>query len=423
MNIETNNTDNYSVLYKINIGLVLNKTEIINVASSDIVSVMMLNNYDRATYPIIRVRLYSDISLMQKLVEYPNDISIRCNMDGGIYRMNDDINKSPTICKSTKSISFQLKVYLENKNTPTSTSDSYEDGLKKTTDLNSDIKVPIELYCYDEYTVRMMRQRAPSIYKNTSILSVAKNLFDRNSLYNYTFDEFANQEKYDQILIPNMPIIQALSFIDIKYGIYKKGAQLYCDTDNIYICDSDVNNQNKPYPIYVMSSKTNSDMSGVTKHDNQYYMTTLAGYVSVISETDVERVLNSEDMSAININDLSLKTETMDKLYSTAQSGYSKKSFDTKIVTPNILHKSLNQGLLDTYIARINEKITKIDVSGVGFDIQKMKINARYNLIFESPIRGMSMNDYYRASNICHVLTNLDSDLFIAQTTMNLCNN
>jgi hypothetical protein len=94
-----------------------------------------------------------------------------------------------------------------------------------------------------------------------------------------------------------------------------------------------------------------------------------------------------------------------------------------KIATPDILHKTLNQYIAEAYAARVTERITRVDVSGVGFDIGKLNIRTRYNLIFDSPIRGMRMDQYYRATRVVHVISNLDSDLFIAQTTMSLCSN
>jgi hypothetical protein len=94
-----------------------------------------------------------------------------------------------------------------------------------------------------------------------------------------------------------------------------------------------------------------------------------------------------------------------------------------KIRVPTILHKSKNMNISNTIAARIYERLTRIDVSGVGFDVGKLKINTRYNLIFDSPIRGLDINQRYRATYVNHVFTNLNSDLFIAQTTMNLCNN
>ena len=75
------------------------------------------------------------------------------------------------------------------------------------------------------------------------------------------------------------------------------------------------------------------------------------------------------------------------------------------------------------YTARISERITRIDVSCVGFDIGRIDIRSAFNILFDSPIRGMSMNKSYRPMNAVHVLTNLDANHFIAQTTMSICSN
>ena len=410
-------TRKYSALYKMSISLIVND-ETINIASSDIVTMTMIHNYDTMTFPIIRVRLYSDITIMQKLTEAPNDIYIRGNLDGGIYQMNDE-EKSPTIISPIKNIPFHLKVYIENKNIPTSSMDQYVEGAKKNSSLNENVKVPIELYCYDDYSIHYLRQKVPSIYKDISILSVIEDFFRRNGITEYQIDPLINQIKYDQILIPNLNISQALSFFDDRYGLYQKGAQIYGDVDKIYLCDTDVNNKTTPLPIYVDSYKNNTDMGGMKKMSGKYHMETMAKNVSVISETDIERTLNSQNIVAINVNDLGVDTGQLSNLYDI-------KGIDItsdKITVPDILHKTNNPYLTTTRIARVDENVTRVDLSGVGFDIGKLKINSRYNLIFESPIRGVSMNKYYRASYACHVLSNLDSNLFIAQTTMNLCNN
>lgn len=411
-------TDRYSSLYKINIALIINKINVINISSSDIVSMTFINNYDTMTFPIIRVRLYSDISVIQSITEYPNDIHIRGSLDGGIYRMNDD-DKSPIMVSSITNIPLSLKVYIENKNIPTSTMDQYIEGDKKETDLNNDVKVPIELYCYDENTIHHMKQKVPSIYKNMSILSILEDIFRRNNILNYHIDTLHNQNKFNQILIPNLNVSEALSFLDSQYGLYKKGTHVYGDIDKLYMCNTDVDNGTKPIPIYVAGYKNNTDMSGMKKTTNGYHMETMAGNISVISETDIERTLNSQNIIAINVDDLNVDTNQLSNLYNI--SGIDNVS--DKITLPDILHKTTNPYITDERIARVDENITRIDVSGVGFDIGKIKINTRYNLIFESPIRGMRMNKYYRATYVCHVLSNLDSMLFVPQTTMNLCNN
>ena len=125
-------TDKFVTLYKPNISLVL-PNDTISVSNSEIVSVAFIHNYDTMTYPIIRIRLYSDISVIQTLCESPNDIEVRGSFTGMIYKMNDE-KKSPVPVSPVNEISFKLKGYIENKNIPTSKFDQYEFGIKKTTD-------------------------------------------------------------------------------------------------------------------------------------------------------------------------------------------------------------------------------------------------------------------------------------------------
>ena len=412
-----------------------NNTEVIRISSSDIVSISFINNYDTATFPIIRIRLYSDLTVMEKLIQYPDQIYVSLNMNGNIYMMNDDNTTSPTPVAAASNISFTLKAYIENKNTPTSIMDQYVHGIKKKTDLNNSVKVPIEMYCYDDQLIHFMRRKASSIFKDMSITSVIESIFRKQGIVNYDLEVLQNQDKYDQILIPNLDINETLSFFDTNYGLYMKGAQVYGDVDKLYICDSESDNGTKALPIYVDSYKNGSDMGGMRKQNTSYQMNTKAINVSVISETDIEKVLNSETVSAINVNNLAIENVSMVKLFPDTLKDSTKrissssdmdkyyKISHSRISTPDILHKSINNHIAETYNARISERITKMDVSGVGFDIGKMKINSRYNVIFESPIRGMSVNQMYRATTVSHTISNLDSDLFIAQTVMNLCSN
>jgi hypothetical protein len=332
--------------------------------------------------------------------------------------MNDE-KKSPVPVSYANEISFNLKGYIENKNIPTSKFDQYEFGIKKTSDLNTNVKVPIEIYCYDDNLVHLMKQKAQSIYKNMSISSIIEDIFRRGFIYNFDIDPLTNQNKYDQVLIPNLNILETLGFIDKNYGMYRKGGMVYADLDKVHVCNSDVVNGTTPIPIYVENSKTNSDMSGMKEINKKYQMVTMAGNVSVKTETDIERVLNSKHLADINLLTTEAHVEELTELYDSTSEYAKLKDIDT----PNILHKSKNDYVASSYVARLNENITEVDVSGVGFDISRMNVMSRYNLVFATPIRGLNINKIYRPSYVCHVISNLDSDLFIAQTTMNLRTN
>ena len=67
--------DKYVTLYKPSISIIL-PTETLNIVDSDIVTISFIHNYDTMSFPIIRLRLYSEISVIQTICENPNDIEV-----------------------------------------------------------------------------------------------------------------------------------------------------------------------------------------------------------------------------------------------------------------------------------------------------------------------------------------------------------
>lgn len=411
--------DVYVTMYTPSLNLLVNN-ETINLSNSEIVSISFIHNYDTASYPIIRLRIYADLTKIQQICENSDSILVRGCLNGGIYKMNQNTENESTLVKAVKSINISLKAYIEMKNIPSSTYDQYEDGKKKESDLNVNVKSPLELYCYNEQLVHYMKKRANSIYKDTSIGTVLHDILQQANVYNAEIDPITNPKKYNQVLIPNMNIIQSISFIDYYYGLYKKGGMMYGDLDKLYIANTDVYNGTTPIPIYVESYKNNNDSSGMTRINNDYQFYIMAPNVSVRSESDIERVLHGPKLAAINLMDMNdIDIVELTNLFEEIKS----LSLSENIETPNLLHKTQNKYIGTSYVARLDERITKVDVSGTGFDIMRITPKTRFNLIFASPIRGIKIDKQYRATFVCHVLSSTDSGKFIAQTTMNLCTN
>ena len=65
-------TDKYVTLYKPYLSIVL-PDDTLTISDSDIVSISFIHNYDTMTYPIVRVRLYSDISVIQSICDKPDE--------------------------------------------------------------------------------------------------------------------------------------------------------------------------------------------------------------------------------------------------------------------------------------------------------------------------------------------------------------
>lgn len=419
-----NNEQSYSVFYRMDIRLIVNKSEVIEISPSDIVSLTIMSQYDTATYPMIRLRLYADITMLQDIVEYPDKLELRGALDGGVYRIEP--NASPVQVSPVPSIQMSYKVYIEYKNTPTSKMDQYVNGLPRTTtgDLNINNKVPIELFCYDDTLIHRMNDKPPAVYKDMNVPTVIESMFSRCKIYGCHIDTIQNQKRYKQILVPNLTMIDALSFFDVVYGLYPKGGMLFGDLDGLYLSNLASDNGTVPIPIYVKSYKNSSDSSGLMKTAQGYFMQTEFSEVSILSESDIERVLMSETLVSENVITFKTEKASFTEWYRhDSKNGLITEEMVNSITPFLILHKNPSDYVASMSVARVNEKITRIDISGAGFDVSKFKPTSRFNLIFESPIRGMNAAYTYRPSFVCHVISPTSQELFSATTTMSLCRN
>ena len=406
----------YSVLYKVSLIANVNGKSY-TIPTSNIISISMLHNYDTLTFPICRFKLESDLSLIQNLLEYPDDIELVCSLDGNIYQMTDNDN-TLNVVDGAKNMSLTLKGYVENKNIPTSVMDQYMDGIKKETDLNVSRKVPFEIYGYNQSFIYGLKRLSEAVYHNITIQDIIEDSLHRQSIYNTKIQVVEQQQKFDQVLIPNLDLIQMIAYFDMYYGLYKSSGQLYGDLDNVlYLVSSDTSiANNNVVGIRIEDYKSNSDMGGLRKNGSTYTMHVLSANVSVLTETDIERILNSDSLNAVNVNTEDVQNASLKALYNSS-------TVNGKEQTPNVLHKHVNPFVASMYASRVKEKTTQVDLSCTGIDIGTLHIDTRINLIFDTALRGLNMNGMYRMCYANHVLQQLDGELFTSTSTFRLCKN
>ena len=415
LSIMSNETQ-YSVLYRVSLIANVNGSTY-TIPTSDIISISMLHNYDALTFPICRFKLESDISLIRNILEYPDNIELVCSLDANVYEMDTNNNKL-NVVNGAKNISLTLKGYAENKNIPTSTMDQYDEGVLKTGDLNVNRKVPYELYGYNQSFIYGLKRLSEAVYHNITVQDVITDALSRQSIHNTKIQCIEQQTKFDQIIIPNLDIIQMIAYFDSYYGLYNTGGQLYGDLDNVlYLTSSDTAmTNNNVVGIRIEDYKSNSDMGGLRKYGSGYMPHVLYSNVSILTETDIERVLNSDSLNAVNVNTDEVLNASLKKIYTNSV-------LTGKDQTPNILHKHVNPFVATMNAARVLEKTTQVDLSCTGMDIGTLHVDTRINLMFDTAIRGTNMSGMYRMSYANHVLQLLDGELFTSTSTFRLCKN
>lgn len=408
----------YSVLYRVSLVLNVNGTTH-TIPTSNIISISILNNYDTMTFPICRFKLECDLNLIQTILDYPDSISILCNLDANIYRMTDNADKLDVV-NGAKNISLSLKGYVENKNTPTNVMDQYDDGVLRTDDLYVNNKIPFEIYGYHDTFIYGLKRLSESVYHNIAIQNVIEDMLQRQNINSTSIQVIEQQRMFDQVLIPNLNIIQAIAYFDQYYGLYSTGGMLYGDLDNrLYLTSSStsVTNHNM-VGIRVEDYKSNSDMGGLKEYSGgNYMMHVVSANVSVLTESDIARVMNADAINAVNINDEEVQSESLKVLYqqSSTTNGIEQ--------IPKILHKHVNPFVASMNAARVKEKITQVDLSCNGTDVGNLFVDTRINLIFNTAIRGRNMSGMYRMCYANHILTQMNGELFVATSTFRLCKN
>ena len=407
----------YQVMYKVTMSLSVNHKNY-TVSPSNIVSISIMHQYDTMTFPMIRIRLYCDLELIQNVSEYPDEVEVIGNFDAGTYLWKDEQTK-PTLVTGATNFAFNMKAYLENKNLPTSVMDQYRDGKKITLDLNETPKYTMELYCYNQALVYYLRRQTESIYHNMALSSIIENMLSRGNITKYKMDPLNQNQCFDQVLIPNLSLMQSLAFFDTYYGMYEKGAHVYGDLDQLYITNASSELYGNLIPIRIAESKSNTDIAGLKKYnDSTYEMYLLFNNITILSESDIERILQAEHIGAVNVNTLEIQTSSLEELYR-----YKTNEIDGEMSLPNLLHKHQNPFITSSLAARVKEKITKIQITASGFDVATMKVNTRYNLLFDTDNRSRDIRGLYRPSFVNHVFMNQNDDLFLPVTTMQLCKN
>lgn len=383
----------------------------LTITNDDIISISFINDYDNALFPIIRLRLYIDLNKFSYINEDPNNLYIGIIGRGGIYKINqnDTNNTSYTQIRNTQTLSMDgLYGYVETKNNAYTKYDNYQMGTQRDSSLNTNNKVALTIYCYNKEYVRAFKQRVDSVYKNTDLYTVVTSMFDKCGIDNYKINPFDNSEKYDQILVPNLSLIDAISYLDTYYGLYKTGSQLfvnYASSVNLTSTDDISGIIN----IRVSSYKSGDSFSG-TNIDGTVYQTPEASVV-IKSQTDLEQATNAQIFGSMNVSTFEAVSAYLDETF--------KGTDMNNITVPAVIHKSKNQFIPSMYKARVDERNTRIDLSISGLGI--INSNNKFMFTFDNIMRGVDVDKTYRPMYATYTLSNIGSGLFDIQSTFQLC--
>ena len=409
--------DKYTTLYSFEIYINNGTGSILPLSNDDVVSISIINDYDHAIFPIMRMRLYIDIDKYTYINEDPNNLTVGITGISKLSMINQSESGTTYTTLESDNVKFgsdgTLSGYVETKNNPYSKYDNYQQGIKRDDSLNTNNKIPLTIYLYDKNLVRNVKRKIQSIYKNTTLQEVIKHAAESCdvNLLTYPFD---NNEKFEQILLPNLSLTDAISYIDTYYGLYKTGACLYSPNFQsmlLYTVPSDLWHD---LNIRVASYKAGDSYSGpVIVNDTFFGFQTPESSVVIKSQTDLEQASNAQIFGSMNVDTFESVSTYLEETF--------KDSDLTNISTPDYMHKTKNKFIPSMYKARVDERNTRIDVAINGLTGDFLTFVNSVTFTFDNAIRGVDIGRSYRPMAVNHTLTNIGSGLFEFQTTMQLC--
>ena len=278
----------------------------------------------------------------------------------------------------------------------------------------------IEFFLFKSNTIRASKKIVNRILYNASVTDAISYIMSSTGIRNVLMAPADNQDTIQELVIPPLHALGALTFVDCYYGIYKSGSVLYFDLDRNYIfpydgkCRCWEKNEIKQTSILIpkKNSTFSSDMCTVDKSDSNTKTNYLVGNNSTISiknNSVTYDILAGNDIESIN-------------LYSgDVSQGDSKtitKSENNERVLPN---RTENPYFNEIYMQQSTARSIVIQTNFGDYDVGYLKPNIIYNFIFEDTKLTIKYKGSYRMVRCTHMFVRDGRDFAISSDVMFKC--
>ena len=208
--------------------VILTKTgEMIDV-SDRVVGIGVKNNYVVNKMPLIEVSLMVTEEIKGIIQENDINLFLQCN----ICDNTGDVNELDSSSIYEKGILFAETIRIFEK--PFTFGGRVED---MDNDSEGDIstavnQLVIKLAGVVDNTMNINHSIFNELYYNTTTLSAAFNLLSRAGIANIDIDDGYTTEVHKNILVPPMPPLQVIPYLQAFYNIYQHGVNTYLDVGN-----------------------------------------------------------------------------------------------------------------------------------------------------------------------------------------------
>lgn len=370
-----------------------------DVPTERVTGIEIYSDYEKNAYPILKVTIVLEPSRYYTLIDSKDSATIQIRLQK-YYMINDSNEKS--MADDYINDTFQLILDdndqdlgdLQQRNNASQDFKNLRAG-----DLNdmNEATNEIELFLYKSDVVKAMNTTSENqVFKDVTIGDLVGHVFTKAGIDNVLMTPPNNTESYDTVMLPSMPLMKALRYLDSYYGIYENGSMMFFDIDRTYVlnyrgeCSAWEPDEIKDVQVIIPSATKNhvTDTCTVERDDDTETYFVVGDYrtLNVRNDSISNDIISSNNIQYISNYSGEHQTDKIDRE-------------DSNKTTDLHENRTENQYIGSTYTSQTSDTGNTIELVLSDYDVDMVKPNKKYNTVFEDQSINGDFNSEYMLVN------------------------
>lgn len=404
--------------------ILIPEQEPIQLPNERLVSIGIHNDFENNIFPLFRIELVLEASRYYLILENKDTVKFKLR----IQKYYREIGKNnPSLKKDFLNDTFDL--ILNDSDFDTQKGYKEEEASNSyTTIVNSDVNNlfdvdnRIEFFLFKSSTIKASRKIVNKILHNATLTDAVNYICTQSTLQNVLMAPLDNKNPITELVIPPLPAIQALIFLDCYYGFYKVGSMIYFDMSRNYIIPYDAKcrcwerNERKEVSIVIpkKSSAFSSDLCTVEKGGSNVKIDYIVGdntNITIKNDSITYDILSGNDIESVNLYSGTISSGTSNAITKTS---------NTERILQNMTE---NPWFNEVYTQQTSSRSIVIEVLLGDYDASILRPNLVYHFIFEDSSLTKKYKGYYKLVSASHTFIREGADFTISTTAIFKCMN
>ena len=386
------------------IELIIGGRDPIRIPNERLTEISIINDYEKAVFPIFRIRLILEASRYYQIVETKKSVKFHIC----IYK-KFHYNNSADMSINYLWIDDLFELILD---------DNDEDNLRKMKKekargnyqniVESDIgrlemiDNKIDFFLFKTDTIKGLKKNVNKILEDATVTDAIAYICGKAKIKNLLMSPVSNTKKYNPLIIPPMSRCSAIKFIDTYYGIYDTGSMIFFGLTRSYIlkytpaCTAyerrEIQNTSIIIPSQTSSHTVEHGVLQKVTNDNTNYIIGDNKSVSNRNDSITNDVLKGNDVRYV------------DSLSGTITQSISGANTIQENSVKIEVNKTENKWLGDVYTTQSAMNSIVIELRMNNIDMDLLEPNKKFNIIYEDTELMEKYSGEYVLSYVDHEL-------------------